>query len=30
VTVSTTMGPGVHIDPLQARQTDEELAAATA
>ena len=26
VTVSTTMGPGVHIDPLQARQTDEELA----
>jgi large subunit ribosomal protein L1 len=30
VTVSTTMGPGVHIAPLQARQTDEELAAATA
>ncbi len=30
VTVATTMGPGVHIDPLQARQTDEELAAATA
>jgi len=30
VTVATTMGPGVHIDPLLARQTDEELAAATA
>ena len=26
VTVSTTMGPGVHIDPLKARFTEEELA----
>jgi len=26
VTVSTTMGPGVHIDPLLARKVDEELA----
>jgi large subunit ribosomal protein L1 len=27
VTVATTMGPGVHIDPARARQVDEELAA---
>ena len=27
VTLSTTMGPGVHIDPLLARKGDEELAA---
>jgi large subunit ribosomal protein L1 len=27
VTLSTTMGPGVHIDPLLARKCDEELAA---
>jgi large subunit ribosomal protein L1 len=27
VTVSTTMGPGVHIDPARARYVDEELAA---
>ncbi len=27
VTVSSTMGPGVHIDPLKARVTDEDLAA---
>jgi large subunit ribosomal protein L1 len=27
VTVSSTMGPGVHIDPLLARKVDEELAA---
>ena len=27
VTVSSTMGPGVHIDPAKARVTDEELAA---
>jgi len=27
VTVSTTMGPGAHIDPARARQVDEELAA---
>ncbi len=27
VTVSTTMGPGVHIDPARARLVDEELAA---
>jgi large subunit ribosomal protein L1 len=27
VTLSSTMGPGVHIDPLQARHVDEELAA---
>jgi large subunit ribosomal protein L1 len=26
VTVSSTMGPGVHIDPLKARFSDEELA----
>ena len=26
VTVSTTMSPGVHIDPVKARFTDEELA----
>jgi large subunit ribosomal protein L1 len=26
VTVSSTMGPGVHIDPLKARFADEELA----
>jgi large subunit ribosomal protein L1 len=26
VTVSTTMGPGVHIDPVKARFSDEELA----
>ena len=26
VTLSSTMGPGVHIDPLLARKTDEELA----
>jgi large subunit ribosomal protein L1 len=25
-TLSTTMGPGVHIDPVKARFTDEELA----
>jgi large subunit ribosomal protein L1 len=30
VTVSSTMGPGIHIDPLLARRTDEELAAASA
>ncbi|MGP0030445.1 MAG: 50S ribosomal protein L1 [Acidimicrobiales bacterium] len=27
VTVTTTMGPGVHIDPARARLVDEELAA---
>ena len=27
VTVATTMGPGVHIDPARARLVDEELAA---
>lgn len=27
VTLSSTMGPGVHLDPLQARKIDEELAA---
>jgi large subunit ribosomal protein L1 len=27
VTVSTTQGPGVHVDPLRARVTDEDLAA---
>jgi large subunit ribosomal protein L1 len=27
VTVATTMGPGVHIDPARARVVDEELAA---
>jgi large subunit ribosomal protein L1 len=27
VTVSSTMGPGIHIDPAKARVTDEELAA---
>ncbi len=27
VTLSSTMGPGVHIDPLLARKTDEALAA---
>jgi large subunit ribosomal protein L1 len=26
ITVSTTMGPGVHIDPVKARFTEEELA----
>jgi large subunit ribosomal protein L1 len=26
VTVSTTMGPGIHIDPARARAVDEELA----
>lgn len=25
VTVSTTMGPGVHVDPARAREVDEEL-----
>ena len=27
VTLKSTMGPGVHIDPLLARHIDEELAA---
>ncbi len=27
VTVSSTMGPGISVDPLRARRTDEELAA---
>ncbi|MHB8219005.1 MAG: 50S ribosomal protein L1 [Acidimicrobiales bacterium] len=27
VTVSTTMGPGVHVDPVRAREEDEELVA---
>jgi large subunit ribosomal protein L1 len=27
VTVSTSMGPGVHIDPARARLVDEELVA---
>ena len=27
VTLSTTMGPGVHIDPLLARKADEDLVA---
>ena len=27
VTVASTMGPGVHVDPARARVTDEELAA---
>jgi large subunit ribosomal protein L1 len=27
VTLSSTMGPGVHIDPLQARKAEEEMAA---
>ena len=26
ITVSSTMGPGVHIDPVKARFSDEELA----
>ncbi len=26
ITVSTTMGPGIHIDPVKARYTEEELA----
>jgi large subunit ribosomal protein L1 len=26
VTISSTMGPGVHIDPVKARYSDEELA----
>jgi hypothetical protein len=26
VTVSSTMGPGVHVDPLLARKVDDELA----
>jgi large subunit ribosomal protein L1 len=30
VTIATTMGPGVHIDPARARIVDEELAAASA
>jgi large subunit ribosomal protein L1 len=30
VTLSSTMGPGVHIDPLLARRTDEELVTASA
>jgi large subunit ribosomal protein L1 len=30
VTVSSTMGPGVKIDPARARITDETLLAATA
>src|ERR1700733_4425706 len=30
VTVSTSMGPGVHIDPARARLVDEDLVAATA
>ena len=30
VTLASTMGPGVHIDPLLARKADEELAAASA
>jgi large subunit ribosomal protein L1 len=27
VTLSSTMGPGIHIDPARARELDEELAA---
>jgi large subunit ribosomal protein L1 len=27
VTLSSTMGPGVHIDPLLARRVEEDLAA---
>jgi len=27
VTISSTMGPGVHIDPVLARKVDEELVA---
>jgi large subunit ribosomal protein L1 len=27
ITISSTMGPGIHIDPLLARRVDEELAA---
>ena len=30
VTLSSTMGPGVRVDPLHARETEEELAAASA
>jgi large subunit ribosomal protein L1 len=30
VTLSSTMGPGVHIDPLLARKGEEELAGASA
>ena len=30
VTLSSTMGPGIKVDPARARLTDEELAAATA
>ena len=30
VTLSSTMGPGVHIDPLLARRVEEDLAAASA
>ena len=26
ITVSSTMGPGIHIDPIKARFTEEELA----
>ena len=29
VTLSSTMGPGVHIDPLLARRAEEELATAS-
>ena len=27
VTVSSTMGPGIHVDPARARELDEDLAA---
>ena len=30
ITLSTTQGPGVHIDPVRARLTDEDLLAASA
>lgn len=30
ITLSTTQGPGVHVDPLRARLTDEDLLAASA
>jgi len=30
VALSTTMGPGIKIDPARARQVDEELLAASA
>jgi large subunit ribosomal protein L1 len=30
ITVSSTMGPGVKVDPARAREVDDEVAAASA